>query len=126
MAKSANPKAVLIVEDELPFRQIYRDVLKGDGYRVIEAEDGEEALTLLKTELPDAILLDLILPKLSGYDLLLKLRSDPRTHNIPVVVYSIMNDEDSIQRALKLGAKDYAIKGATPAVEVIAKVRAVL
>jgi CheY-like chemotaxis protein len=119
-------RTVLIVEDELPFRQIYRDVLKHDGYEVIEAEDGEEALKILQQKQPDVILLDLILPRRSGYDVLVAIKNDAATKNIPVIVYSIMNDQPSIDRAMKFGAADFAIKGATPAAEVVEKVKKAL
>lgn len=119
-------QTILLVEDELPFRQIYRDILRLDGYKVVEAEDGEEALKMIESTPPDLVLLDIILPKLSGFDVLTKLKATPELSHIPVVVYSILNDKAEIDRALKLGANDFTIKGATPAREVLAKIKALL
>jgi PleD family two-component response regulator len=119
-------QTILIVEDELPFRQIYRDALQMHGYRIIEAEDGQEALSIIETARPDLILLDLVLPKFSGFDVLTKLKNSDDFKNIPIVVYSILNDQASIDRAMKLGADDFTVKGQTPAVEVVEKVRDLL
>src|SRR4051812_3236776 len=108
-------QTILIIDDELPFRQIYRDILRLDGYTVAEAEDGEEALKMIAASPPNLILLDLVMPKVSGFDVLSQLKSNPQLQNIPVVVYSILNDQPEIDRAMKLGASDFTIKGATPA-----------
>ena len=117
---------ILIVEDELPFRQIYRDAMEMYGYHVVEAEDGEEALELIKQTPPDLVLLDIILPKLSGFDVLTTLKQNEKTKQIPIIVYSVLNDKTSIDRAMALGADDFTIKGETPAVEVLNKARALL
>ncbi len=126
MNQVAKNQTILIIDDELPFRQIYRDILRLDGYAVQEAEDGDEGLHMVEQQQPDLILLDLVLPKVSGFDVLGKLKSSPKTSNIPVVVYSILNDKPEIDRALKLGASDFTVKGQTPAMEVLAKVKALL
>ena len=119
-------RTILLVEDELPFRQIYRDALELYGYAVAQAEDGEEALSMVEQSPPDLILLDIVLPKLSGFDVLAKLKQSDKTKNIPVIVYSVLNDKKSIERAMAMGADDFTIKGETPAAEVLNKVRAVL
>lgn len=126
MTDTETGKTILIVEDELPFRQIYRAAFDMHGYEVIEAEDGEEGLKMAQDKQPDLILLDIILPKLSGFDVLTKLKADPKTKDIPVVVYSVIENKSEIERALKLGASDYTIKGQTPALEVLNKARALL
>lgn len=119
-------RTILLVEDELPFRQIYRDAMTMYGYTVVEAENGEEALTMIEQSPPDLVLLDIILPKLSGFDVLTKLKQNPATKQIPVIVYSVLNDKASIDRALAIGADDFTIKGETPAVEVLNKARKLL
>ncbi len=119
-------RTILLVEDELPFRQIYRDALEMYGYNVIEAEDGEEALKVIEQTPPDLVLLDIVLPKLSGFDVLTNVKQNPKTKQIPVIVYSVLNDKASIDRAVALGADGFTIKGETPAVEVLNKVRSVL
>lgn len=122
----ATKHTILIVEDELPFRLIYRDALDMYGYNVIEAENGEEALKVIEQSPPDLILLDLVLPKLSGFDVLTSLKQAPKTKEIPVIVYSVLNDKPSIDRAMALGADDFTIKGETPAADVLDKARKLL
>lgn len=124
--RGADAKKILIVEDELPFRQIYRDAMHMYGYNAIEAEDGEEALRFVKVYKPDLVLLDLILPKKSGFDVLRELRSDNDTKDLPVIVYSVLDDKAEVERAMKLGANDFTYKGVTPAVDVVTKIRAIL
>jgi len=116
-------KTVLLIEDELPFRQIYRDGLRAGGYNVLEAEDGQAGLEMIRQAAPDLILLDLVLPKLTGYDVLVQLKKDEQLKTIPVIVYSVLAGNDDMDRALKLGANDFTIKGVTPASEVVAKVK---
>jgi DNA-binding response OmpR family regulator len=123
---STNAKKILIVEDELPFTQIYRDAMHMYGYNVIEAEDGEEGLRMVKVYKPDLVLLDLILPKLNGFDVLQQIKASDELKDIPVIVYSILDDKPNIERAMKLGAVDFTFKGQTPAVEVANKIRAIL
>lgn len=119
-------KTVLIVEDELPFRQIYREAFNLHGYNVIEAEDGQEALKMVEQQAPDLVLLDIILPKLTGFDVLTKLKTDAAYQHIPVIVYSVLDNKSDIERAMKLGADDFTIKGQTPAAEVLQKARVLL
>lgn len=123
---SASKHTILIVEDELPFRLIYCDALEISGYSASEAENGEAAMKAIEQSPPDLILLDLVLPKLSGFDVLAILKQSPKTKAIPVIVYSVLDDKVSIDRALALGADDFAIKGETPAAKVVDKVRKLL
>lgn len=126
MDQGKTKRTILLVEDELPFRQIYRDAMTMYGYDVVEAENGEEALAMIEQSPPDLVLLDIILPKLSGFDVLTRLKQNPTTKQIPVIVYSVLNDKASIDRALAIGADDFTIKGETPAVEVLNKARKLL
>lgn len=102
---------VLIVEDETVFRLIYRGVLENEGFNVIEADDGKKGWELAKSEKPDLILLDLILPGLTGYEVLEKIRSHEDTKNIPVVVFSVLGESKDIDKAIDLGANYYRTKG---------------
>ncbi|HSW37691.1 MAG TPA: response regulator [Candidatus Saccharimonadales bacterium] len=125
--KTAQTKTILLVEDELPFRQIYKDAfLNMLNYRVVEAENGEEALEVIHEQPPDIVLLDLVLPKLSGFDVLAQIKNDPNYKHIPVVVYSVIDQKSEVERAMKLGASDFTIKGMTPAAEVVEKVKKLL
>jgi len=126
MNNPTHNKRILIVEDEAPFQEIYSDILESEGYDTKIAESAEVALEWLESNTPDLVLLDIILPKQSGIDVLRHIRSTPTTQNTPVVVYSVINDKTKIDQALALGANDFTIKGETEAYEVISKVNTLL
>lgn len=116
---------VLIVEDEAAIVTILRYNLERAGYRVSEAGDGEEALLHIREELPDVVLLDWMLPKLSGLEVCRQLRRDQASRNLPIIMLTARGEEDDRVRGLDSGADDYVTKPFSPQ-EVIARVRAVL
>lgn len=124
--KQNHNKRILIVEDEVPFQEIYRDILESEGYETEVAGNGEEAIEWLEYNTPDLVLLDIILPKQSGLDVLRHIRDATSTKNTPVVVYSVIDDQEQIDRALKMGANDFTIKGQTAAYDVIEKINTLL
>lgn len=103
-------KKILVVEDEHLLRRLLVQSLKEGNFEVIEAIDGEEGIVKAKEERPDLILLDLILPGISGYEVLLRMKKDPLLEKIPVIVLSNLGQEEEIERAKRLGAKDFMIK----------------
>ncbi|MBF4510112.1 MAG: response regulator [Aeromicrobium sp.] len=117
---------VLIVEDTDLLRRMYRDRLSQDGYEVLEATDGLAALTVLRDERVDLILLDLIMPRMGGIEVLEAISADPRTKGTPVVVLTNLGEEDTIERAVALGALDYLLKNETRPNDVSEKVRLTL
>ncbi len=102
---------VILVEDDLFLRELYSDTLISAGYIVVSAKDGEEGLKIIRANL-DAklILLDLMLPKINGIDVLKEIKKDPNTKNLSVIVLTNLNEEAIVQDALKLGANAYLIK----------------
>ncbi len=102
---------ILLVEDSKPIRRENESVLHQAGYEVICAEDGETALMLARAQHPDLILLDMILPKISGPDVLWHLKKDRATTEIPVVVLSSLSEKNR-QRLLDAGAEEYLEKNA--------------
>lgn len=102
---------VIIVEDEPVFRLIYKGVLENAGYTVLEAEDGVKGLEMIKKERPDIILLDLILPRMGGYEVLEKLREDNSLSAIPVIILSVLGGEENVEKAMELGVVHYRVKG---------------
>ena len=116
---------ILSIDDDAAIRQFLSAVLKADGYEVLLAADGAAGVTTAKAELPDAILLDLIMPYASGFEVLRHLRDDETTRDIPVLVLSTQGGEDDIVRALDQGAEDFLIKPFY-ARELLARVRKVL
>ena len=95
---------VLVIDDNDAMRLLCRVNLELDGFEVLEAADGHEGIDLARAELPDAILLDLMLPTLDGWEVLDELQSDPRTEPIPVVLLSGVGDPDLRREGLDLGA----------------------
>jgi putative two-component system response regulator len=92
----------------------------------MNAHDGEQALELLKTYVPDILLLDLVLPGMSGFDILEKIKADPTTAKIPVIVFSNLGQQSDIDRAMKLGAKKHLIKAEMDIGEVVNEILAII
>ncbi|SRR5216684_7056863 len=104
---------VLFVEDDASIAQMYKLKLELDGYLVDVAGDGELALEMARSSLPDLIFLDIRLPKLDGLGVLEALRSDPQTRTVPVVILSSHSETELVQRGAKLGVLDHLIKSKT-------------
>lgn len=118
-------KKVLLVDDEENIRQLLNFHLEKEGYVTLEAKDGEEALSMAKQEIPDLIVLDLMLPKISGLDVCKKLKSDVKTSGIPIVMLTAKQDEIDMILGLEMGADDYISKPFSPR-NLLARVKAVL
>jgi CheY-like chemotaxis protein len=119
-------ESVLVVEDTELLRRIYTDKLSQEGYKVFQAADGLECLNIVRTQTLDLILLDLVMPRMSGLEALEALKRDPRTKNIPVIILSNLGQDSDIQRGLDLGAVDYLIKNSAKPADVSAKIQATL
>ena len=117
---------ILIIDDQERSRSLYRTLLVREGYEVLEAEAAEQGLASVKSAKPDAVILDLFLPTLSGHEVLRRIRQDESTASIPVLILSVEGDEGAIKQALQLGAQDYLVKGFTPPKEVLSKLRVVM
>ncbi len=107
-------RRVLYVEDNEYNRKIVRQLLSRTSYRLLEAMDGEEGVAMAQRELPDLILMDVQLPKLSGLDATRLLRADPRTAHIPLVVVTSFALSGDGQRAIDAGASAYLAKPYSP------------
>jgi phosphate regulon transcriptional regulator PhoB len=119
------PSRVLIVEDEPDIRELVVHHLKRDGYQVSAAASGEEALRQARAEPPDLVLLDLMMPAMDGLEVCRRLRQDPATAALPIVMLTAKGDEIDRVLGLELGADDYVVKPFSPK-ELLARVRAVL
>lgn len=104
-----NKKKILIIEDDAAIFNMYKGALEKDGYVVLEGKDGEEGLRLAGN-LPDLILLDIILPKIDGFGVLQKLKADPKTKNIPVIMLTNLGQDEDKEQGKKFGAADYWVK----------------
>jgi DNA-binding response OmpR family regulator len=122
----ADAKKVMIVDDDLVLRQMYGERLKVEGYEIIEAGSGQESLDLLKTVHPDIILLDVMMPKMNGIDVLKTIRADESVKDIPVIILTaLLQQIDQIK--LLLTEKDsYLTKSSTLPAEVVKRVQVAL
>ncbi len=119
-------KKILFVEDEMALQKTFKDILNEEGYEMLSAFDGEIGLRLSKEKKPDLILLDLILPKIDGFEFLEKLKADPETKDIPVIILTNLERTEDIERALELGATTYLVKANYTLKEVVEKVKKAL
>ncbi len=117
---------VLVVEDTELLRRMYSDRLTQEGYRVIGASDGLEALSVLRTDTPDLILLDLVMPKMSGLEVLELIKKDPRLKDIPVLILSNLGQDSDMEKGLEIGAIDYLIKNDVRPGDVADKINSIL
>jgi len=110
----AAKKTVLLVEDEEPLRQVLRELLEREGFTVVEASDGVQALDEVDRSAPDVMVLDLNLPRLDGYGVLNHLRARPSTSRLPVIVLTAKGDEENEVRVFETGANDFLAKPFRP------------
>lgn len=122
----ADAKKVLIVDDDLVLRQLYTDRLQTEGYKILTASNGEEGLEAVKNEKPDVIILDIMMPKMNGIDVLKNLRSQSETKDIPVIVLTaLLQQIKQIEEVL--GPKDsYLMKSEMVPADVVKKIQAAL
>ena len=116
----------MLVEDDKSLREIYSIRLVAEGYNIVSAGDGEEALALAAQERPDLIIADVMMPKISGFDMLDILRSQPETQNIKVIMMTALSSDDQRQRGESLGAERYLVKSQVGIEDVINTVHEVL
>lgn len=122
MVKIQNKKTILIAEDDPVVVDLYKDELEKGGYHVLTAKDGVEALEMLRKNLVDLLLLDIMMPEKSGLDVLSEMKADPKTASIPVFILSVLGAADDRARGLALGAARYIAKVETIPGKVIQEV----
>ena len=120
------PKKILFVEDEAALQKTFGDVLGQEGYNIVGAMDGEIGLKMAKTEKPDLILLDLVLPKMHGFEVLKQLKEDEETKDIPIIVLTNLEGMGDVEKALELGATTYLVKASYTLEEVVQKIKKAL
>ncbi|MBW4669462.1 MAG: response regulator [Cyanomargarita calcarea GSE-NOS-MK-12-04C] len=105
---------VLIVEDSIAQREMITDLLKASGLTVTHASDGVEALEAIESTCPDLVVLDIVMPRMNGYEVCRRLKSDPKTQNVPVVMCSSKGEEFDRYWGMKQGADAYIAKPFQP------------
>lgn len=114
-------KTILLVEDDKFILEMYVEKMQKSGFRVEIAEDGAAAVKKAKEVLPDAVLLDIIIPKMDGFEVLKALKNDEKLKNIPVILLTNLGQKQSVEKGLKAGASDYIIKAHFTPSEVLDK-----
>lgn len=117
---------IMVVEDDASLREIYGIRIAAEGYEIVSAGDGEEALAVAVREKPDLILSDVMMPKISGFDMLDILRSTPETANIKVIMMTALSGEDQRERGERLGADRYLVKSQVGIEDVVNTIHEVL
>jgi len=121
-----NSQKILLVEDDPFLLDMYSTKFREVGFNIVTAQDGEMGLLKAKEEMPDLILLDIVLPKKDGFEVLKTLKSDSQTSKIPVILLTNLGLDSDVKRGLELGAQSYIIKAHFTPTEVVAKVKEIL
>ncbi|HTK04951.1 MAG TPA: response regulator [Candidatus Eisenbacteria bacterium] len=115
-------KKILIVEDNESLRLSLKVAFEGSGLEVFVAGDGRAALDAAEERTPDLVLLDLFIPEPDGFQVLTHLRADRRTHDTPVIIFSVLSQPEDKDKAMALGANDYFVKSEMSIADVVARV----
>lgn len=118
-----NKKKILLVEDDEVLASVYRARLEMEGFEVKEVHDGEKALSVAINFRPDLILLDVMMPKINGFDVLDILKNTPETMNMRIIMLTALSQEADRDRAEKLGVDDYLVKSQVVIADVIERVK---
>lgn len=116
-------KKILLVEDDTELAAVYRSRLEFEGFEINEVHNGEDALSVAVSFKPDLILLDAMMPKISGFDVLDILRNTPETTNIRVIMLTALSQPKDKERAEQLGADDYLVKSEVVIGDVVARIK---
>lgn len=116
-------KTILLVEDDKFLSSLLKNRMEREGLVVLYASDGEEAINILKDNKPDLVLLDIILPKKNGFEVLETIQADPALQKSPVIITSNLGQDSDVARGRDLGAIDYYIKAQTSIDELIIKIK---
>lgn len=117
---------ILLVEDDPFLLSMYSTKFEMEGFSVVTGEDGEKGLRLASKEQPQIILLDVLLPKMDGFEVLKELKKNEETKNIPVILLTNLSQRDDVEQGLEMGAVDYLIKAHFMPSEVVEKIKKVL
>lgn len=123
-AKNKIKKTILVIEDDIKMQRVLFDRLSGEGFKIIIASDGEEALRKIKNAFFDLILLDIILPKMNGLEFLKKFKADKKNIKVPVIILTnLQYDDYKVVELMEKGATDYLVKAKYSLRELVQKVK---
>lgn len=122
----AETKKIMIVDDDPALGEMYQRIFTDEGYAVVWVQDGEQALTKIMAEKPDLLLLDVMMPKIQGLDVLDIIKATPSTEQTKIIILTALSDEQVIAKARQFGAIDVIVKSQVEMSQVVAKVKAAL
>lgn len=114
---------ILIIEDDILIAKVYKTRLEADGYEVKIAGDGEAGMKMLSAEKPDLLLLDLMIPRVSGIEILESIQKKPSLKSLPVLVYSNLVEEEKVEKVKSLGAKEFLAKADFTPDQIVEKIK---
>jgi len=114
---------ILLVEDDMVLAKVLYEELSDAGFEVFQAYDGEAGLQLALEKNPDLTLLDVLLPKKNGFDVLTAMKKSPEANQIPVIILTMLGSDEDIKKGLQLGANDYIVKSQHALPEIVEKVK---
>ena len=124
--EASGKKFVVVVEDDKFLRELLVRKLMSEGFDVESAIEASAAFTILAQRTPNIILLDLILPGVDGFEILTRIKADPKLVNVPVIILSNLGQKEDLDRAMTLGAKDFMVKANFTLDEIVAKVQGIV
>lgn len=119
-------KKILIIEDEATLQKALSEFLSLEGFEVLNALDGEIGIQKAKAEIPDMILLDIILPKKDGYEVIEDLKREEKTKNIPIILLSNLGSSEDVEKAFSLGVTNYLVKADYKLEDIAKKIKEML
>jgi len=119
-------KKILIIEDDPFLSEVYAAKFSQSGFQTEVALDGKKGMERIKADKPDLIILDIVLPKMDGFELLKKIKEDPELKEIPVVLLTNLGQKNEVEKGLSLGADEYIIKAHFTPTAIVAKVKEIL
>ncbi|MFA6410906.1 MAG: response regulator [Candidatus Buchananbacteria bacterium] len=122
----ADKKTIVLVEDDEFLAELYATKLGLEGFEVSLAATGDKGLKMIKEKKPDLVLLDIILPKMDGFEILKAVRNDKEIKNVPIILLTNLSQKDEVKKGLELGAVDYLIKAHFMPSEVVKKIKQVI
>ncbi|GBD34073.1 Response regulator ArlR [bacterium HR34] len=119
-------KKILLIEDERNLHKVLNDYLQGEEIEIISAFDGEEGIKKAKELKPDVVILDLVLPKIQGMDVLRELKKDEVTKHIPIIIFTNLHDFNAIQESVECGVNCYLLKSDYKIEDLLKRVKQVI
>ncbi len=117
---------ILLIEDDAFLASVYATKFELEGFTVLTAADGEQGLKMAETHVPNIVLLDILMPKMDGFEVLHRLQLDPKLAKVPVVMLTNLSQKEDVERCLKEGATDYLIKAHFVPSDAVRKIKKIL